>query len=291
MVGEADKRSWQSLPREKYPKPLVFHDGRLALAPAPLDSLAVFMWIPFGIILTNFRSLICVLLPNYMSVPLIAFSGIRLTVSMPKSSSNSSVPNTKEFDKSKGLLYVCNHRTLMDPHFLSLVLNKRLTAVAYSLSRISEILSINKIVRLTRNHDQDARMMESWLNQGDVFICPEGTTCREPYLLRFSPLFAEISEEIVPVAINTHVTMFYGTTASGFKFLDPIFFYMNPAPAYSLQILEKVPGSSTYPNGEKSRFDVANHVQSEMAKALGFQCTMLTRRDKYMILAGNDGTV
>jgi glycerol-3-phosphate acyltransferase len=291
LVGEGDKRRWQKLPREKYPKPLIFHDGRMAGAPTPLEALAIFMWMPFGLILAIFRVLIYLSLPTFVSHPLNAFGGIHLTVTMPdESSSSSSVPNTKEA-KPKGLVYACNHRTPMDAPYLAVIFNKRIIAVSYSVSRMSEIISPNKMVRLTRNRDHDARIMESWLNEGDIIISPEGTTCREPYLLRFSPLFAELSEVIVPVAMDARVTMFHGTTASGLKFLDPIFFFMNPAPAYTVRVLDKVSGSSTYKNGEKSKFDVANQVQGEIAKALGFEGTKLTRRDKYMLLAGTDGTV
>lgn len=156
---------------------------------------------------------------------------------------------------------------------------------------MSEILSPIRTVRLTRNRDQDGKMMEKLLSQGDLVVCPEGTTCREPYLLRFSPLFAEMSDKIIPVALNTHVSMFYGTTASGLKCLDPLFFLMNPLPSYTVQLLEGVSGLSKCDEGDqRSRFDVANYVQSEIAKTLGFQCTKLTRKDKYVILAGNDGS-
>ncbi|KAK7856901.1 putative glycerol-3-phosphate acyltransferase 3 [Quercus suber] len=249
------KRSWQRLPKQKYPKPLIFHDGRLALRPTPLDAVAIFMWAPFGFVLAIFRIL--------------------------------------KGKKSKGLLYVCNHKTLLDPVYLNVILNTSVTGVTYSVSRISETLSPIKTVRLSRNRDQDGRMVESLLNQGDVVVCPEGTTCREPYLLRFSPLFAELGDVIVPVAIDSHVTMFYGTTASGLKCLDPLFCLMNPTPMYTVQFLEKVSGlsksCSTSSNGGVSKFDVANHVQSEIGKALGFECTNLTRRDKYLILVGNEG--
>jgi glycerol-3-phosphate acyltransferase len=44
-------------------------------------------------------------------------------------------------------------------------------------------------------------------------------------------------------------------------------------------------------NVEDCRFKVANHVQVEIGNALGFECTKLTRKDKYMILAGNEGVV
>lgn len=134
-------------------------------------------------------------------------------------------------------------------------------------------------------------MMDKLLNQGDLVVCPEGTTCREPYLLRLSPLFTELSDNILPVGLDTHVGMFHGTTAGGLKCLDPIFFLMNPSPSYTVRFLERVSGASACKDGTGSRFEVANYVQSELGKVLGFECTMLTRKDKYLILAGNEGIV
>ncbi|PQQ02584.1 putative glycerol-3-phosphate acyltransferase 3 [Prunus yedoensis var. nudiflora] len=267
LVGNSDKRSSKKLPRDRYPKKLVFHDG------------------------SNLQNLVGISLPYGVSFPILHFSGLRLTVNdntkRERQSINShcSLPN----DKPKGVLYVCNHRTLLDPLYICFALKKNLHAVTYSLSKMSEILSPIKTVRLTRNRHQDAEMMERLMNQGDVVVCPEGTTCREPYLLRFSPLFSEISDEIVPVAVDTHVTMFHGTTAGGLKCLDPLFFMMNPSAIYTVQLLDTVSGLSCCRDGSRSSIDVANYVQGEVGRALGFECTKFTRRDKYLILAGNEG--
>ncbi|WOG94672.1 hypothetical protein DCAR_0313969 [Daucus carota subsp. sativus] len=283
MVNEAEKLKWKSLSKENYLKPLIFHDGRLAFRPTPLSMLVMFVWLPLGTIIAIIRILIAISLPYSISTPLLTFSGIKLKVFEP-------VQRPKTQSKTKGSLYVCNHRTLLDPLILSFGLVKPLAAVTYSLSRMSEILSPIRTVRLTRNRDKDREMMDRLLNQGDLVVCPEGTTCREPYLLRLSPLFTELTDDIVPVGVDTEVSMFHGTTSSGLKFLDPIFFLMNPTPSYTLQVLGKICGVSS--NDDKSsRFDVANKVQSELGKALGFECTMLTRKDKYMILAGNEGVV
>ncbi|KAK9086248.1 hypothetical protein Syun_028642 [Stephania yunnanensis] len=221
MVTEADKRSWTYLSKEKYPKPLIFHDGRLAIRPTPLTAIAIFMWFPLGLLLAITRALIGTLLPYKLSTPLLAFTGIKLRlVTLPNNlpSLNISTNDTKQ---KKGVLYVCNHRTLMDPLYLSTILNKPVTAVTYSLSKVSELLAPIKTVSLTRDKQKDSRILEKLLSQGDLVVCPEGTTCRENYLLRFSPLFAEMGDEIIPVAMDSHVDMFYGTTASGIKCLDP----------------------------------------------------------------------
>ncbi|KAL6983277.1 amino-acid N-acetyltransferase [Sarracenia purpurea var. burkii] len=270
------------MPRERYPKPLVFHDGRLAFLPTPLATLSMFMWLLPGIFLAIFRISVGIFLPYKMAIFLGTLSGVKLRI---KGLNPSSLEGGK-----KGVLYVCTHRTLLDPVFLSTSLGKPLTAVTYSLSKMSEIIAPIKTVRLTRDREKDGQTMQRLLSEGDLVVCPEGTTCREPYLLRFSSLFAELADEIVPVAMNTEVTMFYGTTASGLKCLDPIFFLMNPRPSYYVHILGKVPRELTCAGG-KSSFEVANYLQRQLGDALGFECTGLTRRDKYMMLAGNEGVV
>lgn len=283
MVNKEECKNGASavMPRELYPKPLIFHDGRLAFLPTPSATLTMFMWLPLGIILAIFRLSVGIFLPYKMAVSLGTLSGvnIRLKGSVPSTPSN-----------KKGVLYVCTHRTLLDPVFLSTCLGKPLTAVTYSVSKTSEIIAPIRTVRLTRDRKQDGETMKRLLSEGDLVVCPEGTTCREPYLLRFSSLFAELAEDIVPVAINTHVSMFYGTTASGLKCLDPIFFLMNPRPSYFLEILGQVPKQLTCAGG-RSSCEVANYIQRKLADALGFECTTLTRRDKYLMLAGNEGIV
>ncbi|KAG8386719.1 hypothetical protein BUALT_Bualt03G0178200 [Buddleja alternifolia] len=284
VVTKEDTKSNSSssaMPREKYPKPLVFHDGRLAFLPTPFATLSMFMWLPVGIVLAIFRLFVGICLPYKLAIFLGTSSGVNIRV-------KGSAPTRSQNDK--GVLYVCTHRTLLDPVFLSTSLAKPLTAVTYSLSKMSEIIAPIKTVRLTRDRKQDGETMQRLLSEGDLVVCPEGTTCREPYLLRFSSLFAELADEIVPVAMNTNVSMFYGTTASGLKCLDPIFFLMNPRPSYSVHILGKVPKELTCAGG-KSSHDVANYIQRQLAYALGFECTSLTRRDKYLMLAGNEGVV
>ncbi|CAK9176428.1 unnamed protein product [Ilex paraguariensis] len=280
---EESKNSGGSvMPRDKYPKPLVFHDGRLAFLPTPSATLAMFMWLPLGILLAIVRLFVGIYLPFHVAIFLGTLSGVNIRV-------KGCNPSSSEGKKGH-VLYVCTHRTLLDPVFLSTSLGKPLTAVTYSLSKMSEIIAPIKTVRLTRERKKDGETMQRLLSEGDLVVCPEGTTCREPYLLRFSSLFAELTDEIVPVAMNTHVTMFYGTTASGLKCLDPIFFLMNPRPSYYVQILGKVPRELTCAGGRSSH-EVANYVQKQLADALGFECTTLTRRDKYLMLAGNEGVV
>ncbi|KAK1409753.1 hypothetical protein QVD17_36282 [Tagetes erecta] len=272
------------MPRDKYPKPLVFHDGRLAFFPTPLATLCMFLWFPLGVVLSIIRLCVGIFLPYHMSRIVGGFTGVNIAIEGCDYS-------WEDKNKKTGVLFVCTHRTLLDPVFLTMTIGKPLTAVTYSLSKMSEIISPIKTVRLTRDRKQDGATMHELLSEGDLVVCPEGTTCREPYLLRFSSLFAELTDEIVPVAMNTHVSMFYGTTASGLKCLDPIYFLMNPRPSYHVHVLGKLNKELTCGAGCKSSHDVANYIQKKLGDALGFECTNLTRKDKYLMLAGNQGIV
>ncbi|KAJ1292861.1 hypothetical protein BS78_01G022700 [Paspalum vaginatum] len=278
---ESSRRRWHALQRGRYPKPLIFHDGRIAFRPTPAATLTMFMWLPLGAALAIVRAAFFLLLPFSLSVPLLAALGMH----------NRLIANSSSADAN---LFACNHRSLLDPLYVAATAGREdLAAATYSISRISEVLSPIHTFRLTRDRAADRAAMQARLSRhgggGGLVVCPEGTTCREPYLLRFSPLFAELGRDVAPVALHSAVGMFHGTTAGGWKALDPLFLLMNPVPAYIVHFLDTVKcGTGGAPEAARA---VANEVQQRLAEALGYTCTGLTRRDKYLMLAGNEGLV
>ncbi|KAL2240461.1 glycerol-3-phosphate 2-O-acyltransferase 6-like [Sesamum indicum] len=274
----------QPVSQDRLLKPIVFHDGRLVQKPSPLMALLIILWIPIGFILACIRIAAGALLPMPMVYYAFRALGVRVTIK------GTPPPRPEKSLGQTGVLFVCSHRSLLDPIFLSTALGRAIPAVTYSLSRLSEIISPIKTVRLNRDRAKDADMIKKLLKEGDLVICPEGTTCREPFLLRFSALFAELTDELVPVAMSNRMSMFHGTTARGWKGMDPFYFFMNPSPAYEVTFLNKLPGDLTCGAG-KSSHEVANYIQRMIAATLSYECTSFTRKDKYRALAGNDGNV
>uniref|UniRef100_A0A0D9XMF2 Phospholipid/glycerol acyltransferase domain-containing protein n=1 Tax=Leersia perrieri TaxID=77586 RepID=A0A0D9XMF2_9ORYZ len=270
--------------KKNAPRPLIFHDGRLAFTPTPWAALAMYTYLPFAVLLSLLRIAIFTLLPRKISSAAAALAGVRLRVT-------GTAPPPPLAAGNGGRLYASNHRTLLDAVAISSALGRPVSTVTYSLGRLSEILSPIPLLRLTRDREEDRRRMASLLTKGDdVVVCPEGTTCREPYLLRFSPLFAELADEVTPVAVHADAGMFYATSTSPLaKCFDSVFFLMNPSPGYSVSFLEPVAAAGG--DGGGGSIEVANRVQRVIADELGYEATALTRKAKYLLLAGNEGVV
>lgn len=146
--------------------------------PTPANALTILLWFPFGIILAVIRILGAFIFPMWLIPYVISLSFCRVTVK--------GKPQPKA-GNSGGVLFVCNHRTMIDPLVISYALGRSIPAVLISdLSRFYDILSPVPIVRFTRNRDVDAVMMKQELSKGDLVVCPEGSICYQPFVLRLN---------------------------------------------------------------------------------------------------------
>ncbi|MCO5578071.1 hypothetical protein L7F22_031909 [Adiantum nelumboides] len=279
-VVQQSKRG-EKVPRKEHLTPLVFHDGRLVNRPTPLASLAIVLWIPIGFALAIARMLAGQTLPQELAYPIVLLLGFRLRV-------RGAPPFLQSVgSRQKGVMYVAVHRTLADPFFVTMALWRKVRALSFSVSKVSEFMTPIHLTRLTRNREEDAKIIKG----EDLCVCPEGTTCREPFLLRFSPLFAEVADRIVPVAVEVKMSLFHGTSARGYKFMDGFFLGMNPKPSScDITFLEPICTHELRQSG-MSPIDIANFVQKQLAAALGYEITNFKRKDKYFFLAGHDGNL
>ncbi len=113
--------------------------------------------------------------------------------------------------------------------------------------------------------------------EGDLAICLEGTTCCEKFVLCFSSLFAEFTDQIIPVAMNNRNSIFHGTTGTGYKCMDPFFFFMNPRPVHEISFLTPLPRGLTCAAGKLPN-DFANYTHRNLAATLGFHSQNLEQR-------------
>ena len=77
-----------------------------------------------------------------------------------------------------------------------------------------------------------------------------------------------LTEHFLSVKLNWLEPIYFLSTKPGAKWMDPFYFMMNPRPAYRVEFLPRA-GS----------IDVANRVQRELGRALGFELTGLTRKE------------
>jgi glycerol-3-phosphate acyltransferase len=137
--------------KQDLPKQLIFHDGRLVQRPTPLNALKVLTWMPLGVVLSVFRVTSGMWVPMRYMPLFYKLTGVKLIV-------RGKIPE-KPREGEAGILYVCNHRTLLDPVTVSIALQRPVPAVTYSIHPVSAKLSPMPTVALSRDREKDSADM------------------------------------------------------------------------------------------------------------------------------------
>lgn len=266
------------VPKNNLKKKLIFHDGRFVRRPTPSHVAAVLLWLPFGLLLFLLRSHLFLFLPTNLFIPLYRLLGVDVVVRGRRP--------PRPSPGSPGSIMAANHRNFMDSVVVSFALGRMVSTTSTSLGHYARLLSPLPLIKLTRNREVDRDIMADHLRRSDFIIFPEGTTCREPYVLRFSKLFAELGGRIVPVAIKTDQSWLHGTSTRGWKGMDLLFLFLNPWVQFEVTFLEALPEKLDVGGGEREAAGeaVANYVQKAVAEALGYEASRLSRKDKHKLL-------
>ncbi|OAY80246.1 Glycerol-3-phosphate acyltransferase 1 [Ananas comosus] len=160
------------LPREKYPKPLIFHDGRLAFLPTPFAMTALLVFLPLGLTLSFIRIMLGVV-PYKFSYMIGAATGVRFRVAGQRKSMVGAAA------AGRRARVRADAPDAAGPVMLSVALQRPVPAVTYSLSRVSELISPVRTVRLTRTGARCGDDAPA-AGGGDLAVCPRAPPAASP---------------------------------------------------------------------------------------------------------------